>query len=71
MNNEIKVPVLYIDKYDCCGCSACKMVCSNEAIKMLYDNEGFLYPKVNNNKCVGCNSCIAICPIKKLKKGDC
>lgn len=54
-----------------CGCSACKMVCSNEAIKMLYDNEGFLYPKVNNNKCVGCNSCIAICPIKKLKKGDC
>ncbi len=31
----------------CVGCAACQNVCRYEAIKMLRNNEGFWYPKIN------------------------
>ena len=48
---------------NCCGCSACSNVCPKSAIQMVYDEEGFVYPKVNEDICVECGACVKICPI--------
>lgn len=48
---------------ECCGCSACSQKCPKNAITMEYDNEGFLYPRVNEALCVNCGLCANVCPI--------
>ena len=48
---------------DCCGCSACGQICGHNAITMHRDDEGFIYPKVNESKCVDCALCVKVCPI--------
>lgn len=50
-----------IKKMDCCGCSACMEVCPYNAIDMKADEEGFIYPVVNDSKCVKCMLCKKIC----------
>ena len=59
-----KVPILYTNKEDCCGCTACCAICVQEAITMLTDEEGFEYPIIDETKCIGCKSCIRVCPVK-------
>lgn len=49
---------------NCCGCSACASKCPVNAISMQYDEEGFLYPKVDESKCVSCGLCLTTCPIE-------
>ena len=51
------------DKSKCCGCTACKNICPKNAIEMVEDEEGFLYPKVDKEKCVKCGLCEKVCPI--------
>lgn len=36
------------------------------AISMIPDDEGFLYPVVDAEKCVRCYKCLEVCPYKKL-----
>lgn len=50
-----------IKKIECCGCSACREVCPYNAIEMKSDEEGFIYPVVDHNKCVKCMLCKKIC----------
>ena len=49
------------DKSKCCGCTACANVCAHNAITMLPDAFGFLYPKVDESKCVDCGLCDKVC----------
>lgn len=49
------------DKKQCCGCTACVSICSHKAIYMENDILGFLYPKVDENKCVNCGLCEKVC----------
>lgn len=66
-NYEIKkIPVLYLRKEDCCGCTACYAICPQGAIKMLPDEKGFEYPHVDESKCIRCYICMKVCPIKEL-----
>lgn len=58
----------YKNKYDCFGCAACLDACKNNAINMLPDEEGFLYPQINVNKCKNCQACIAVCPGKNREE---
>lgn len=51
------------DKKKCCGCGACFNICPKNAIKMISDKEGFLYPKVDTEKCIKCGLCKKVCPI--------
>lgn len=60
---RITVTNVYDKKEDCCGCYACSSLCSNGAISMIEDAEGFFYPVVNQEKCIGCNACRIVCPI--------
>ncbi|MDI9591192.1 MAG: 4Fe-4S binding protein [Acidobacteriota bacterium] len=50
-------------KQDCVGCGACMQVCSRNAIEMASDDEGFLYPVIDEARCVRCRMCSAVCPI--------
>lgn len=50
-----------INPEECSGCSACAAVCPHNAIKMLPDALGFLYPKVEYEKCVECGLCEKVC----------
>lgn len=50
----------------CCGCRLCEQICSRNAISMTYDNEGFLYPKIDVNLCINCGLCKIKCPQELL-----
>ena len=67
MKNKEK-PILFEQKEDCCGCTACAAVCPRDAIRMTADTEGFLYPVINEKLCVACYQCVKVCPIKQAKK---
>lgn len=58
------MPVLVNEKALCCGCSACYDICPKSAISMVEDNEGFLYPIINEEKCINCGVCEKVCPTK-------
>lgn len=47
---------------NCTGCSACVCVCPVDAVTLTPDSKGFLYPKVNEEKCITCGKCLAVCP---------
>lgn len=49
------------DPADCCGCTACASICNHDAITMVPDALGFLYPKVDESKCVECGLCEKVC----------
>ena len=50
------------DHFHCTGCSACAQICTHQAIRMLPDEEGFLYPQIDSNSCVECGLCEQTCP---------
>ena len=54
-------------KEDCCGCTACKNICPVNVIEMKEDEEGFLYPIVNEEKCIKCGLCKKVCPVLNAK----
>lgn len=64
-SNEKRVPVLYEQKENCCGCSACYSVCQVGAISMKPDEEGFLFPEINSSKCIKCYQCLKVCAFKQ------
>lgn len=61
----------------CYGCGACAYVCPKNAIGMVSDEDGFLVPKIDYERCVKCGLCDktcivlnppkiqALCPIEK------
>lgn len=51
------------DKKKCTGCHACMSVCPRKCIRMMPDEEGFLYPQVDKEQCIGCGACEKVCPV--------
>ena len=45
----------------CNGCGSCALMCPVNAIEMIEDEEGFLYPKIDETKCIKCNKCKKYC----------
>ena len=54
-----------IEKDQCTGCGACWQRCPVHAIEMREDQEGFLYPLINEKICIDCKLCTRICPSVK------
>lgn len=72
--------MLKTDRYKlnqkCTGCGACYNICSNNAIIMREDDEGFLYPEINEKLCTNCLICEKVCQIyndnnKNAENPDC
>lgn len=55
--------MLIDQKENCTGCFACANVCSANAIKLIENEEGFLYPNIDNAKCLNCGLCYKVCPV--------
>ena len=51
MKNGQTMISVFDQKEDCCGCTACKHICPKRAIEMKPDEEGFLYPEINQDEC--------------------
>ena len=52
-----------MNKTNCCGCSACVSICPKQCITMQVDEEGFLYPWTDKEKCINCGLCDKVCMI--------
>ncbi len=63
--NKKLLPELYKNRENCCGCTACYAICPVGAIRMEPDEEGFLYPTVDAEKCIRCYKCLSVCVFKK------
>lgn len=50
------------NKQDCCGCTACVQRCPKHCITLKEDEEGFLYPVVDEHICINCGLCENVCP---------
>lgn len=53
------------DKAKCCGCTACANKCPKAAISMIPDEEGFLYPVIDESLCIDCGLCNKVCPVEQ------
>lgn len=51
-----------VDRLHCTGCGACASSCAVKAISMVRDDEGFLQPIINRDKCKECGLCQKRCP---------
>lgn len=61
--------VLFENKAQCCGCGVCSEVCPRHAIEMKSDEEGFLYPEIDSERCVDCGLCKDRCAFQKRGEG--
>lgn len=58
------------EKKYCTGCTACYTVCPKNAITMVEDKEGFIYPIINQDKCIDCGLCKKTCPVLSTKENE-
>ena len=45
----------------CTGCGLCSNLCPAKAISMIYDDNGFLVPKIDETVCINCSACYNKC----------
>lgn len=64
MTDKKKIPILYSDEINCCGCSACYAICPQQAIIMQENKQGFKFPTISEEKCIGCQLCKKVCPLE-------
>ena len=50
-------------KISCTGCFACEAICKQDAIVRVKNDEGFLYPEIQYDKCISCHACQKVCPV--------
>lgn len=61
-------PCLAVNQNECCGCTACQMICPSGAITMKADACGFLYPAIEREACIGCGKCETVCAFQQSVK---
>ena len=48
--------------YNCTGCRMCEQICPKKAITMVENEEGFIEPVIDKEKCINCGLCFKKCP---------
>jgi coenzyme F420-reducing hydrogenase beta subunit len=51
-----------LDPLDCTGCMACAQKCPARCIAVIWDEEGFLRPQIDAERCTRCDLCEKACP---------
>lgn len=48
---------------ECCACGACVSACPTQprAMQLVENDEGFLYPQIDEARCIGCHACERAC----------
>lgn len=59
---------LYSSYETCCACGACMNICPKQAIRMKENEEGFLYPVIDETLCVECEKCKKVCAFQNKEK---
>ncbi len=52
----------------CCGCHACYSCCPKQCIHMEEDEEGYLYPRIDETQCIHCGLCERVCIMQNERK---
>ena len=52
------------DKTKCVGCGCCAFMCPSHCITLKPDNEGFIYPYVDEGTCIKCGKCHQVCLVE-------
>lgn len=56
---------------NCTGCRMCEQVCPKGAIEIKENEEGFMEPVINKEKCINCGICLKRCPqANKIEKNE-
>lgn len=50
---------------ECCGCGACYHSCPKNAISMVENAQGFIYPQIDESICINCGKCLRVCKFKE------
>lgn len=56
------------ERANCCGCAACAQACPKRCVRLVADEEGFLYPSVDEALCVQCGKCLKVCPMRRFSE---
>lgn len=56
---------MFYDKEHCSGCGLCSFECPKNAIIMKQDEEGFIYPHIQQELCINCGKCVCVCPNRR------
>ena len=56
-----------LNKNKCCGCGACSDICPENAISMVNDEKGFMYPECDALLCANCGACVSVCAFSEGK----
>lgn len=59
-----------VNKHQCYGCGSCVQECSQHAINMKMDTNGFYYPEIDQTKCIECGQCKNVCPALWVRPGE-
>lgn len=63
---KITTPAGY--KHKCTNCMACYNICPSDAIEMIEDIDGFVYPSIVEDKCTHCGLCSKKCPALNIEQ---
>lgn len=61
--------VLTKSDVQCCGCKVCGDICPVGAISFSDNEDGFIYPFVDEGKCLSCGKCVEVCPFHNVPNG--
>lgn len=61
MSNILNDGTVLYSKGSCCGCGGCEWICSKSAISIQEDEDGNIYPQIDEEKCISCHLCINNC----------
>jgi coenzyme F420-reducing hydrogenase beta subunit len=63
----MKENVSIIKTDECFSCRSCEQSCPTKSITLEENQEGFFYPKIDEN-CIHCGICLTKCPAHKLRE---
>ena len=62
----MKKTIKALERDKCTGCYSCYNACKLNAIEICENDEGFIFPFIDEQKCVWCGKCADSCPVLNI-----